>query len=254
MVLSMNELSNNLIDITKREHEVLLSTIASNAEYYTVTDNVVDYLWYYVSGFDLEHGVVFTLFLGQFRKAITQTLLSILRLHSVQGFLTLRHALESAALACYALYDTDLKSFCSVDNYERVVPLKNLKQKAYKWLENKMPEYSNHLKLRKKMINDYWAHSSLLPTTQNFEMEGDIADTVYFDKKDSDIIDQYLLVLSDITFSFIAASSQLNTQFKRFQISGEFHQKMTDLQQKLNNLREQSKSNYRIYRWKDVPE
>ena len=62
MVLSMNELSNNLIDITKREHEVLLSTIASNAEYYTVTYDVVDYLWYYVSGFDLEHGVVFTLF------------------------------------------------------------------------------------------------------------------------------------------------------------------------------------------------
>lgn len=254
MVLSMNELSNNLIDITKREHEVLLSTIASNAEYYTVTHDVVDYLWYYVSGFDPEHGVVFTLFLGQFRKAITQTLLSILRLHSVQGFLTLRHALESAALACYSLYDTDLKSFCSVDDYERAVPLKNLNQKVYKWLENKMPEYSKHLKLRKKMINDYWAHSNLLHTAQNFEIEGDIADTVYSDKKDNDIIDQYLLVLSDIAFSFIAASSQLNKEFKRFQISGEFHQKMIDLQQKLNNLREQSKSNYRIYRWKDVPE
>lgn len=81
----MNELQNNLIDIANREHQVLLATINSNAEYYNVSYDVVDYLWNYVSGFDSEYGLAFTLFLGQFRKAITQTLLSILRLHSVQG-------------------------------------------------------------------------------------------------------------------------------------------------------------------------
>jgi len=250
----MNELQNNLIDITNREQQVLLATINSNAEYYKVSYDVVDYLWNYVSGFDSEYGLAFTLFLGQFRKAITQTLLSILRLHSVQGFMTLRYALESAALSCYALFSTELKSFCSVDEYDRAVPLEKSLKKAYTWLENIDSEYSDHLKLRKKMINDYWAHCNILPTSQNLEIDGNSADTVYFDRKDKDMNDQYLLVVSDIAFSFIIASSQLNTNFKRFQISTDFHQTMQGLQGDLTALRERSKENYRFYRWKDVPE
>lgn len=250
----MNELQNNLIDITNREHQVLMATINSNAQYYKASYDVVDYLWNYVSGFDSEYGLSFILFLGQFRKAITQTLLSILRLHSVQGFMTLRYALESAALACYALFSTELKSFCSIDEFDRAVPLEKSLKKAYTWLENIDPEYSSHLKLRKKMINDYWAHCNILPTSQNLEIEGNTADMVYFDRKDQDMIDQYLLVVSDIAFSFIIASSQLNKKFKRFQIPTDFHQTMKGLQEELTSLREQSKKNYRFYRWKNVPE
>jgi len=178
----------------------------------------------------------------------------LLRLHSVQGFMTLRYALESAALACYALFYTELKSFCSADEYNRAVPLEKSLKKAYTWLENIDPEYSSHLKLRKKMINEYWAHCNILPTSQNLEIEGNAADTVYFDRKDQDMIDQYLLVVSDIAFSFIIASSQLNTKFKLFQISTDFHQTMKGLQEELTALREQSKKNYRFYRWKNVPE
>jgi len=106
VVLIMNEIKNNLMDIVNRENQILLATIDSNTEYYNLSYDVVDYLWHYISGFDAENGLTFTLFLGQFRKAITQTLFSILRLHSVQGFMTLRFALESAALACYALFTT----------------------------------------------------------------------------------------------------------------------------------------------------
>jgi len=250
----MNELQNNLIDITNREQQVLLATINSNAEYYKVSYDVVDYLWNYVSDFDSEYGLSFTLFLGQFRKAITQTLLSILRLHAVQGFMTLRYALESAALACYALFSNELKSFYSIDEYDRAVPLEKSLKKAYTWLENIDPEYSEHLKLRKRMINDYWAHCNILPTSQNFQINGNAADTVYFDRKDKDMNDQYLLVVSDIAFSFIIASSQLNSKFRRFQILTDFHQTMQGLQGDLTALRERSKENYRFYRWKNVPE
>jgi len=253
MVLDMNELQNNLIDIANREHQVLLATINSNAEYYKVSCDVVECLWNYVSAFDSEYGLTFTLFLGQFRKGITQTLLSILRLHSVQGFMTLRYALESAALACYALFSTELKSFCAVDEYDRTLPLEKALKKTYAWLENNDPKYSNHLKLRKTMINDYWAHCNILPTSQNLEIEGNEAHTIYFDRKDKDMNDQFLLVVADIAFSFIIASSQLNTKFKRFQISADFHQTMQSLQRDLTTIREKSKENYRFFRWKDVP-
>ena len=150
----MNELQNNLIDIVNRENQVLLATIDSNAEYYKVSYDIVDYLWNYVSGFDSEHGLTFTLFLGQFRKAITQTLLSILQLHSVQGFMTLRYALESAALACYALFSIELELFCGIDEYNRAVPREKALKKAYTWLENNDPKYSDYLKLRKTMIKE----------------------------------------------------------------------------------------------------
>jgi len=253
MVLIMNESHNDLMDIVNRENQVLLATIDSNAEYYNLSYDVVDYLWHYVSGFDAENGLTFTLFLGQFRKAITQTLLSILRLHSVQGFMTLRYALESAALACYALFYTELESFCGVDEYERAVPIEKALKKAYTWLENNDPKYSEHLKMRKSMINDYWAHCNILPTSQNLEVEGNGADTVYFDRHDKDMNDQFLLVVADVAFSFILASSQFNTKFKRFQLPKDFHYTMQSLQENLNALREKSKENYRFSRWMDVP-
>jgi len=60
----MNEIQNNLMDIVNRENQVLLATIDSNAEYYKLSNDVVDYLWHYVSGFDAENGLTFTLFLG----------------------------------------------------------------------------------------------------------------------------------------------------------------------------------------------
>lgn len=242
----MNELQNNLIDIVNREHQVLLRTIGANAEYYSVSYAVVDYLWQYVLGFNPEHGMTFTLFLGQFRKAITQTLLSFLRLHSVQGFMTLRYALESASLACYAMFSTKVDAFCGVDEYERAVPLEKTLKKAYTWLENTCPEYSAHLKLRKKLINDYWAHCNILPTSQNIEIDGDVADTVYFDRMDKDMTDQYLLVVSDIAFSFIAASSQINDKFGRFQVTTDFYQRMQRLQRDLDALREKSRENRRF--------
>jgi hypothetical protein len=254
MVFDMDKLQNNLIDIANREQQVLLATIHTNAEYYKVSYDVVDYLWKYISDFDSEYGLTFILFLGQFRKAITQTLLSILRLHSVQGFMTLRYALESAALACYALFSTELKTFCSVDEYDRAVPLAKILNKAYTWLENNDPEYSDHLKLRKKLINDYYAHCNIMPTSQNLEVVGNEADTIYFDRKDNDMNDQYLLVVSEIALSFIIASSQLNTKFGRFRISTDFHQTVHGLQKDLNILREKSNNNFRFYRWKDVPE
>ena len=250
----MNELQDNLIDIANREHQALLATINSNVEYYKVGHEVVDYLWNYISGFDSEYGLAFTLFLGQFRISITQTLLSILRLHSVQGLITLRYALESAALACYALFSTELKSFCSVDEYDRTVPLEKSLKKAYVWLENIDPEYSRHLKLRKKIINDYWAHCNILPTSQNLEIVSNTADIVYFDRKDKHMNDQYLLLVSDVAFSFIIASSQFNTKFKRFQTSTDFGQTMQSLQRNLTTLREQSKNNNCFFKWKDVPE
>lgn len=253
MVLIMNELQNNLIDIVNRENQVLLATINSNAEYYKVSYDVVDYLWNYVSGFDAENGLTFTLFLGQFRKTITQTLLSILRLHSVQGFMTLRYALESAALACFALFSTELESFCGADKYDRVIPREKVLKKAYTWLENNDPKYSDHLKLRKTMINDYFAHCNILPASQNLEVEGNEADTVYFDRNDKDMNDQFLLVVADVAFSFIIASTQFNTKFKRFQIAAGFHHTMESLQKDLTALREKSKENYRFFKWKDIP-
>jgi hypothetical protein len=253
MVLIMNESQNNLMDIVNRENQVLLATIDSNAEYYKVSFDIVDYLWKYVTGFDSEYGLTFTLFWGQFIKTITQTLLSVLRLHSVQGLMTLRYALESAALACYALFSTELESFCGVDEYDRAVPIEKALKKAYTWLENNDPKYSSHLKLRKTMINDYWAHCNILPTSQNLEIEGNEADTVYFDRTDKDMNDQYLLVVADIAFSFILASSQLNIKFKRFQVSNDFHHTMQSLQKDLTALREKSKENYRFSRWMNVP-
>jgi hypothetical protein len=92
-----------------------------------------------------------------------------------------------------------------------------------------------------------------LPTSQNFEVAGDEADTVYFDRNDKDMNDQYLWVVADVAFSFIVASSQFNAKFKRFQLTKNFHNTMQSLQEKLNSLREKSKENFRFSKWMDVP-
>ncbi len=249
----MNELKDNLLDIVDRENQVLFESIASNAEYYKVCYEVVDYLWHYVEDFDCEKGLTFTLFLGQFRKAITQTLLSILRLHSVQGFLTLRYALESAALSCYSLFATDIETFCGADEHDRAVPRDKTLNKAYNWLNENDPKYSEYLKFRKETINGYYAHCNIMPTSQNFEISGNEAGTVYFDESDNDMNDQFLLIVADVAFTFMCASSQFNANFKRFQLSNDFHHMMQALENDLNTLKEKSKSNYRFSRWNDVP-
>jgi len=157
MVYNMGRQINSLIYLAEEENKELLLTFDSNTEYISLTCKVNDYLRGYILDFNFDQGTAFMLFLSQFRVSIIQALLSFLRLHSIQGFMMLRHSLEAAALGCYALHENNPNSFYS-DEYKE---LKKFNNDAYKWIQNELPSYSDHLKYKKSLINRIFAHTRI---------------------------------------------------------------------------------------------
>jgi len=250
----MNDSFKNLKDIVDREHQTFAEAIKVNSNYLEFAYEAIDLLWCFIKEFKIPNNLGFALFLGQFQKALTQTLISILRSHSIQGFLTLRYALESSVLCFYSLEVTDIESFYTWDELDRASPNRKVLNKANKWLKTTDSEFSEFIETRKKLINNYFAHSNILPSANNLEINGNEIKTNFFDKKDDGLDDHIMGVIGDIAFSFMAMAERLNSSYKIFELIDNFHPSMIMLQNKLNLLRQETLSQSKFSKWVDIPE
>lgn len=147
---------------------------------------------------------IFISFLGKVHNSLLLALLATIRKHDVQTNMMLRQALESDVLACYALSEPVIESFTTEDQDGLLSSRKDVRTRAYKWLEEEYEDHSVKIKHMKDVINESSAHSDIMQTPTNYECLQDMMWIFIFDKDDEhSVTKQRLWWIANIAFGLI---------------------------------------------------
>ncbi|RJG26721.1 hypothetical protein [Paenibacillus thiaminolyticus] len=216
----------NIYELSDEENRLVHIAGERYGEIFFLAKEVVEYSWLFVPSIS-QRVFVFNAFLTQINKMISLALLSILRHHTVQSQMSLRTALESTILACYALYKPDESEFIqeNIDFPGTLLEKRSVKNKAYKWIEKNYKQYSEKIEYSKKTINNLFAHSNLINAFRNVEY-GRKANSSVFDMTPELIQKVYI---SHLTNSFILQIDLIGKVIHDYplcKLNPDFHEKI----------------------------
>jgi hypothetical protein len=201
----------------------------------------------FVSGFYdkiAESRWVFQYFANQLQNSLFLALLSILRRHDTQANLMLRQSLENIVLAGYAAYNYDPAIFGEISDDDTLVN-KDVRTKAYIWIDLKYPTHSVTIKSYKDMINAYSAHANFLSTFSNSEQYESKIVSSFFDGSNEDpehydkMIKQRLWWIGNISLHGIDLFAQIINDLKISKTVDGFDKIMQKLSKENDLLKEE---------------
>lgn len=166
--------------LSQDEYETMTRNREAYPRHYAFANNAVSLLNNAVAGYPESHAV-FGLYWGQISVCCALAILSTLRQHRTQAYAMLRHGLEHACLAAYALAKPE-------DEYFRKDRTEAdhegfLKRKVYSWIKGTYPNNSDEIERIKKLINEDHAHASIVHAHRNLSVLGELSVSLdFFDK------------------------------------------------------------------------
>jgi len=155
-------------ELGQQENELLASNVARFRVPYKFANDVISLMSTGVISVT-ESRKAFAACHSQITACLCLALLSALRQHRGQVYTNLRLAMESAALAAYALAHPDHAYFLpdsDIDSHKFIAGT------VYKWLDEAHPTLSAELARLKKLINQDHAHASLEQSYRHIEEAG----------------------------------------------------------------------------------
>lgn len=237
-----------LEELSNAENELIKKAQLNYTYMFDNANNAVTFTWNFLSKVKPE-AWIFVSFLSQVQKGLVLGLLSTLRKHEVQGFMMLRHVLESAVLACYGLYKPDLAEFGHIDSEGCAQVDEKAKDKAYKWIENNYSSFSKTIKFMKDTINKAFAHSSILLTPNTFEFEDNAMRVTFFDKDDDLMLRQRLWWIANIAIGLLNLFSEVIHDYPLVELVDGFADKMRALAIENERIKKELMQDPRFARW-----
>jgi hypothetical protein len=192
---------------------------------------------------------IFISFLSQIKKHLTLALFSYLRQHHVQGWMNIRQSLESISWSIYALWNNEEEKFCIktetwwLDIPERLWKARNI------WITDNFPKESKIIKDLKGLINNSVAHSNIVYTFQNFDpnyIGKWIFKIPFFDIYDDYKIKNDLWFVSNVTIWFLDLLYWANKKFKIIKFENDFLEKLRNLWNQNEKLKQELMSSDRF--------
>jgi len=239
------------IEVSKTEHGCIVDAEKKFGELYKNCENLLNLLWNFIEKIEIEANV-FASFLSQVRKFAFLALLSALRQHNTQALMNVRQMLEAGVLAAYSFKERDTNAYYYKDKYGVGHEKKGIKGKAYEWLEKNYKKHSDTVKGQKKIINNMWAHPSILTAHLNCNVEDGCFSNFIFDKKDEMATKNALWLIGNSCFLFLDLYATLIVNFKLGKLSNDFHIKMKQLGQENQLLKDELMQNPRIKKWLEI--
>ncbi|MBU3915638.1 hypothetical protein KKA14_08905 [bacterium] len=163
----------------------------------------------------------------------------------------LRYALESGCLAGYALNNPNLDDFCYTDSSDCLYPKEKAKEKAYKWINNHFPSYSEKIKYMKDSINESFAHANILSAPKNYDSSETGIRSLFFDRADKLITQKNLWWIANISFGLLDFLAKVIKEHPHVSFAVGFHEKMKRYGRENGEIKEQLSSHPRFKRWMD---
>jgi hypothetical protein len=180
---------------------------------------------------------LFVRWLAQARKHHALALLSIVRLHAVQGAMDLRQVLEAGAYAAHALANHDVDVAKLMDDDGFLKPTSG--RAAYQWLDQNYPAGSSQLKSIKGMINETLSHANLVNTQNNFRYSGDgqSMEASFFDTEDDHLVKTRLWQAGNVAQGIIDLFWGVHLQHGGVEFRDDFEPRFRQLAEENASLR-----------------
>lgn len=214
-------------DLSETENEMVKKAYENYGNVFDNANKSVLLIWSFFSDVKPE-AFIFISFLSQVRTSLSLALLSTVRRHDVQTHMMLRNALESAVLACYALYKTNWREFGNIDDIGCLQTNDNVLNNAYKWLGDKYKDFSDGIKSFKDIINELFAHANLAPAICNVNFSELKGETLFFDKEGI-LINNRLWVIANISCGLLDLFRKVIQEFPLVTLIDNFEPKMREL-------------------------
>ncbi|WP_063564833.1 hypothetical protein [Paenibacillus sp. O199] len=188
---SLSKEENRLIEIAQEKYHI----------YFDLANHLATFQSNFLKSNIQKEANFFIGFMNQSNTSSLLSLLSILRHHTIQAKLTMRHSLEASMSACYALDNPDQEKFYTV-NGEELIFKKKFMEKVYDWIKDDYPEQSKIIESDKKVLNGY-THSNFKTVALNVrEMNnGQILSTRFFDNSYDDFLNINMTQLELFAYS-----------------------------------------------------
>lgn len=186
----------NIFQISEEENRLIQLSESRYGKIFKDAHETIIYSWEVIDSYE-ESAWIFHSFITQVNKAFNLSLLSIVRRHDIQSQMNLRHALESSALACYALCKPQQDEFIYKDD-NNIIRERKVKKSAYDWLDKNYPHHSEKIKFFKDNINNLFAHSNLITALSNVDNSNDSFTAMYFDNSSDILIKIRLWIIANI--------------------------------------------------------
>ncbi|WP_338593161.1 hypothetical protein V6669_09345 [Paenibacillus sp. Y5S-9] len=195
----------SIYDLSKEEDRLIQNAKDIHGRYFTFTKEVIEYSWTFIEKIDAT-AYVFNAFSTQMNKSLSLSLLSIIRLHTIQAYQSLRNAIESVGLASYSLYKPNQNNYV-LDNPEfpgHLIAKKGVSDKVNKWLNNNYPSHSDKLRsIKSEHINKHFAHSNLTDALTNVHYIDNKTYNSVFDETSFILTKIHLVSLSNMAIHMI---------------------------------------------------
>ncbi|WP_219836077.1 hypothetical protein [Paenibacillus sp. R14(2021)] len=236
-------------DISMTENAMIVSSNDIYGEFYTHAERLVQFSFHFLKTVK-PNAQVFVIFLSQVNKSLSLSLLSSLRRHDVQAQLMLRHVLESAVLATYSLYETDINQFAYIDNNDYAHERPEVKVKAHNWLEENYSIFNDKIKFMKtKVINKNTAHANIITAFNNYDFSNEEKFvTTLFDPDDPLIIKQRLWWIANISFGLLDMFFRISKNIPIINVNDDFEKTMFEFGRENKRLEEILRSDERLAR------
>jgi len=198
-------------------------------------------------GFMKEHdkgSYCFGAFLSFSRNSISLALLSILRKHDVQCQLMMRQFLESSVFAAYSMENNSIEAFGKIGEDGCLEINKDVKDKAYEWIESKYPQTSKIIKKMKKDINKIGAHANIVSAAMNLRDASPECDI-----EEDHIIKQRLWWIGNVVMGIVGLLTELNKEKQFFRVIDDYDAQLKTLSEENDALKEELMSNPRFKQW-----
>ena len=161
-------------ELAEEENASLRLNMQRCAPAYLFANNSLSLISTGIAGY-VQSREAFGYYLSQTKVQLGLAMLSALRQHRVQVYGNIRHALEHAALAAYALRSPE-KITKDENGFSDSQPLR---RKALKWVGEHYKEESKDIFGWKGFINDEWAHASIRHAYRTLKATDDTLTVVY---------------------------------------------------------------------------
>lgn len=194
----------SIYDLSNEENRLVQEAPKNFGQFFKLTKDTIDYSWVFISSVEPK-GHVFNAFLTQANKSLSLALLSLIRYHNAQSHQSIRNAIESIALACYALYAPNENNYVRFDTSDnKLIDKPKVKIKAYKWLDENYPNYSSHLEtIKTDFINKMYAHSNLIDALTKIKHTDSRVYNSVFDDINPITVKMLLVSLANLTIMMV---------------------------------------------------
>lgn len=175
---------------------------------------------------------------AQILKGFHLVILNTFRRHSTEANLVLRFTLESLVLFVYSMEYTKEHDFGIIRNGFQIVDFdEKIKEKAYKHIGNKYPEYSKDIQILKDFINTFYSHSNPISTQYNAGIIDGRLKALLFDTYVDASIREVLLCINSIIVNSLRLFIQLKNDYSdMFHFNKDFEEQFKEIEKRQEKL------------------